>query len=169
MHALLLAALAATAQAASPSETAACVAVEVSMSRSGSADLDEGARMQLRRFFRGSPLEMEWPRHAFRDPRVRIAIVAPYGAMHGFDQNRRLTREREEAIRARAAFFLEQWEIASDRVDLVELTDSADRLERAGVRPSAERWRSGYVLLEYPRSIVPEGANPTNCYAVFSR
>ena len=169
MHVLLLAALAAT----SPAQPAnVCVAAEVPMPASGSAELSPAAMAGLDRFLRGSPLEMEWPRHALADPEALFLIVAPYGDMRGYTQNRGLTRSRAEAIRLHMLRYRDRWDFSPGRLQIVELRDSMLFLDMAQVRRGPDRRHHAYVLIQYPRDRLPAalaGTSPAYCGDVFSR
>lgn len=141
---LLLAALAAAAPP-DARDPRLCLALQVPMARSGSAELDAPAQRRIDRFARGSPLEDPASRNALRDPRVRFAVLAPYGAMRGLDQNRQLTLERGEAIRNRMMMH----GIPADRLHVVPLRDSSAYEARVGLN-QRELWDWGYVVIEYP-------------------
>lgn len=169
MHVLLLAALALTSPAR---PTNVCVAMQFPMPASGAADLSPEAVNRIDRFLRGSPLEMEWPRHALGDRETILLIVAPYGDNRGLTQNERLTRSRGEAIRLHMLRHRDRWNWTPGRLQIVELRDAARLLERAGVRRDPARRHDAYVLIDYPAdrlSASAAGTSPPYCGEVFSR
>lgn len=169
MYALLFALLAMTSPAR---PTNVCVAIEVPMSSTESVELGPEAQLRLDRFFRGSPMEMEWPSRALEDQEAVFLIVAPYGDMHGYTQNQNLTRERGEAIRRHILRHRDRWRFTPGRVQVVELPHAAMFLSRAGVVRDRAHRHFGYVLIDYPEDRLPAsaaGMSPTYCAEVFSR
>lgn len=169
MKSLLFAMLAMT----SPDRpTNVCGAIQLPMSATGSAELGDEARNLLDRFLRGSPLEMEWPRHALADPEAIFLLVAPYGDMHGYTQNERITRSRAEAIRLHFLRYQDRWTFTPGRLHIVDLPETASFLQRVGVSRSRENRHDAYVLIQYPRDRLPPsaaGTSPTYCGDVFRR
>ncbi len=169
MNPLLFALLAMT----SPDRPAnVCGAVQVPMPATGSPELSRAAEHVLDRFLRGSPLEMEWPRHALADPVVIFLIVAPYGDMRGYTQNQRLTRARGEAIRLHMLRYQDRWNFRPGQLHIVDLPDTRLFLDSVGIRPDRENRHDAYVLIQYPRGRLPAAAadtSPSYCGDVFSR
>lgn len=150
-----------------------CVAMELPISSTGSPELGQAATAGLDRFFRGSPLEMEWPRHAMADQEVIFLIVVPYGEMQGLTQNERLTRARAEAIRRNILRYQDRWNLTPGRLQTVELRYSRLFLDRAGVRRDPGRRHDAYVLIDYPADRllagIAAGTSPAYCGDVFRR